>query len=196
MKNNVKGRGKRAKNKYVCNPLMSVQERIKSNIRDVADFPKEGILFKDITPLFYDQKLCNDIVEDFSQKLSFKPDAIAGIESRGFLFGLLLANKLNIPFVLIRKSGKLPYKTISHEYDLEYGSSKIEMHEDALKPNWKVLIHDDLLATGGTADAAAFLVKKLGAEVGGFNFVVGLDFLNGKDKLIKHTNNITCLVQY
>lgn len=175
---------------------MSIQERIKMSIRDVADFPKPGILFKDITPLFYDQELCSAIVDEFIRTLSFKPDAIAGIESRGFLFGLLLANKLNIPFVLIRKSGKLPYKTISHEYDLEYGTSKIEMHEDSLKANWKVLIHDDLLATGGTAEAAAYLVKKQGAEVAGFNFVVGLGFLEGKSKLIKHTNNITCLVQY
>jgi adenine phosphoribosyltransferase len=107
-----------------------------------------------------------------------------------------MANKLNIPFVLIRKSGKLPYKTMSHEYDLEYGSSKIEIHEDALKKGWNVVIHDDLLATGGTAAAAATLVKKLGANVAGFNFVVGLEFLNGKEKLINHSNNITCLVQF
>jgi adenine phosphoribosyltransferase len=107
-----------------------------------------------------------------------------------------MANKLNIPFVLIRKSGKLPYKTTSYEYDLEYGSSKIEIHEDALRKDWNVIIHDDLLATGGTAEAAAQLVKKLGAKVSGFNFVVGLEFLNGKSKLINHSNNITCLVQY
>jgi len=175
---------------------MTIQDRIKKSIRDVADFPKPGILFKDITPLFYDQDLCNEIVNEFVRRMDVKPDAIAGIESRGFLFGILLANKLNIPFVLIRKSGKLPYKTISHEYDLEYGTSKIEMHEDSLKANWKVLIHDDLLATGGTAEAAACLVKKQGAIVAGFNFVIGLGFLEGKNKLIKHTNNITCLVQY
>jgi adenine phosphoribosyltransferase len=107
-----------------------------------------------------------------------------------------MANKLNIPFVLIRKSGKLPYKTTCYEYDLEYGSSKIEIHEDALQKDWNVLIHDDLLATGGTAEAAAQLVKKLGAKVAGFNFVVGLEFLNGRNKLINHSNNITCLVQY
>ena len=113
-----------------------------------------------------------------------------------FLFGFLVANKLNVPFVLVRKAGKLPYKTVSVEYDLEYGTSKIEMHEDALKKGWTVYIHDDLLATGGTASAAAELVKKLGAEVAGFNFVVGLDFLNGKSKLVNHTKNITCLVHY
>ena len=175
---------------------MNLQESIKQSIRDVPDFPKPGILFKDITPIFYNQQLCSQIVDGFIAKMDKTPDAIVGIESRGFLFGFLMANKLNIPFVLIRKSGKLPYKTVSYEYTLEYGTSKIEIHEDALKKDWKVMIHDDLLATGGTAEAAAELVKKLGAKVLGFNFVVSLEFLNGKHKLINHSNNITCLVQY
>jgi adenine phosphoribosyltransferase len=175
---------------------MNLEDAIKQSIRDVPDFPKPGILFKDITPIFYDQQLCSNIVDGFISRMDKMPDAIIGIESRGFLFGFLMANKLNIPFVLIRKSGKLPYKTMSHEYALEYGTSKIEIHEDALKEGWNVMIHDDLLATGGTAEAAAALVQKLGANVCGFNFVVGLDFLDGKSKLIKHSNNITCLVQY
>jgi adenine phosphoribosyltransferase len=175
---------------------MNLEANIKAAIRDVADFPKPGIMFKDITPIFHNQTLCNQIVDGFVTIIGPKPDAIVGIESRGFLFGLLLANKLGIPFVLIRKAGKLPYKTISHEYELEYGTAKIEMHVDSLKPNWNVLIHDDLLATGGTAEAAANLVKQQGANVCGFTFVVGLDFLNGKDKLIKHSNNITCLAHY
>jgi adenine phosphoribosyltransferase len=175
---------------------MSLQADISKAIRDVTDFPKPGILFKDITPIFYDQALCTRIVDGFIEKMKVRPDAIVGIESRGFLFGFLMANKLNIPFVLIRKSGKLPYKTLHHEYQLEYGTSKIEIHEDALKKDWKVFIHDDLLATGGTAEAAAHLVKKLGAQVAGFNFVVGLGFLKGEEKLIKHSNNITCLVQF
>lgn len=153
-------------------------------------------MFKDITPVFYNQQLCSQITDGFIDRLGFKPDAIVGIESRGFLFGFMAANKLNVPFVLVRKAGKLPYRTVGLEYDLEYGTAKIEMHEDALEKGWNVAIHDDLLATGGTAEAAARLVKKLGAEVGGFNFVIGLDFLNGKDKLVKHTNNITCLVHY
>lgn len=175
---------------------MNLEHNIKSAIRDVPDFPKPGILFKDITPIFENQTLCNQIVDGFISVIGLKPDAIVGIESRGFLFGFLLANKLGVPFVLIRKAGKLPYKTNSYEYDLEYGSAKIEMHEDSLKPNWNVLIHDDLLATGGTAEAAANLIKQQGANVCGFTFVVGLDFLNGKEKLIKHSNNITCLVHY
>ena len=125
-----------------------------------------------------------------------KPDAIVGIESRGFLFGFLLANKLNIPFILIRKAGKLPYKTHSYEYALEYGSAKMEMHIDSLQKGWNVLVHDDLLATGGTAEAAAQLIKQQGANVCGFTFVVELGFLNGKQKLNIHSNNITCLAQY
>jgi adenine phosphoribosyltransferase len=175
---------------------VSLASEIKLSIRDVPDFPKPGILFKDITPIFYDQALCTKIVDGFIGQMSVIPDAIVGIESRGFLFGLLMANKLGKPFVLIRKAGKLPYKKIGFEYALEYGTSMIEMHEDALKKDWKVLIHDDLLATGGTAEAAAQLVKQTGAHVMGFNFVVGLDFLNGKEKLNIHSNNITCLVNY
>jgi len=162
----------------------------------VPDFPKPGILFKDITPIFYDQKLCSKIADGFIAQMTELPDAIVGIESRGFLFGFMMANKLGKPFVLIRKAGKLPYKKIGFEYELEYGTSKIEMHEDALKKDWKVIVHDDLLATGGTAAAAAELVKQSGAKVIGFNFVIGLDFLNGKEKLNKHSNNIICLVNY
>jgi adenine phosphoribosyltransferase len=173
---------------------MNLTEEIKKAIRDVPDFPKPGILFKDITPIFYDQQLCNAIVEESAKKLA--TDAIVGIESRGFLFGFLLANKMNVPFVLVRKAGKLPYKTISYEYELEYGTAKIEMHTDSLKKGWNVMIHDDLLATGGTAEAAAHLVKQQGANVSGFSFVVGLEFLNGKQKLNIHSNNITCLAQY
>lgn len=175
---------------------MNLEEAIKQEIRDVPDFPKPGIMFKDITPVFYDQKLCSNIVDGFVERLGEKPDAIVGIESRGFLFGFLVANRLNVPFVLVRKAGKLPSKTRSVEYDLEYGTSKIEIHQDALKEGWKVVIHDDLLATGGTAEAAARLVENSGAEVIGFNFVVGLDFLEGQKKLVNHTKNITCLVRY
>lgn len=175
---------------------MNLREEINQTIRSIPDFPKPGILFKDITPLFENQKLCTRMVEEMIAQTPVKPDAIIGIESRGFLFGFLMANKLDVPFVLVRKAGKLPYKTISYKYDLEYGSSAIEMHEDALKKNANVLIHDDLLATGGTAAAAAELVKMAGAKVSGFSFIVELEFLKGKEKLKSHSNNITCLVQY
>lgn len=175
---------------------MPLETDIKAAIRDVSNFPKQGILFKDVSPIFADQTLCNNIVNGFMEKMSSKPDAVVGIESRGFLLGMLLANKLNVPFVLIRKAGKLPYQTISQEYALEYGTAKIEVHKDAIKQGWNVLVHDDLLATGGTAEATAQLIKQLGAHVSGFCFVVGLNFLNGKQKLHIHSNNIICLAQY
>lgn len=175
---------------------MSLETNIKAAIRDIPDFPKPGIMFKDITPIFENQQLCNEIVDGFVERLGTKPDAIVGIESRGFLFGILLANKLNVPFILVRKAGKLPYKTISYEYALEYGTSKVEMHVGSVQKGWNVLIHDDLLATGGTAAAAANLVEQQGARVSGFSFVVELGFLNGKQKLNIHSNTITCLAQY
>jgi adenine phosphoribosyltransferase len=174
-----------------------LQEKIKSVIRDVPDFPKPGILFKDITPILHDQSLCNEITNAFVKDLSaHKLDAVVGIESRGFLFGFALANKLNIPFILVRKAGKLPYKKISHEYTLEYGSAKVEMHEEEIQPGWNVLIHDDLLATGGTAEAAARLIQMQGGKVAGFAFLVELEFLKGAEKLKQYSENSISLVRY
>ena len=174
-----------------------LEAKIKSTIRNVADFPKQGILFKDITPIFHDQQLCNEIVNEFAKRVADKNiNAIVGVESRGFLFGFALANKLNIPFILVRKAGKLPYKKISYEYDLEYGSAKVEMQEDEIQPGWNVLIHDDLLATGGTAEAAVKLIQMQKGNVAGFAFVVELDFLKGREKLSKYSSNIISLVNY
>jgi adenine phosphoribosyltransferase len=175
---------------------MSLESSIKAIIRDVPDFPKPGIMFKDITPILENQALCNDIVNGFIDQIPVKPDAIVGVESRGFLFGFLLANKLNIPFVLIRKAGKLPYKTIKCEYALEYGSAVVEMHIDSLKKGWNVLIHDDLLATGGTAEAAAKLIQMQGGNVSGFAFLVELEFLKGQEKLQQYSKNSISLVRY
>jgi adenine phosphoribosyltransferase len=176
---------------------MQLANRIESVIRNIQDFPKPGILFKDITPIFLEPQLCREITAAFCEPLeNNKPDAIIGIESRGFLFGMLMAQKLEVPFVMVRKVGKLPYKTICQEYSLEYGSAKIEIHEDVLQKGWNVMIHDDLLATGGTAAAAAELVKKCGANVSGFTFVVELGFLSGRKKLETYSNNIQCLIQY
>ena len=142
---------------------MTLEEKLKTVIRDVPDFPKPGILFKDISTIMLDAKLSKETLEYLRNLYQDKPiDAVAGIESRGFLFGYPLAMELKVPFILIRKKGKLPYKKISHSYDLEYGSAVIEMHEDAVKEGQNVLIHDDLLATGGSADAAAELIKKCG----------------------------------
>ncbi|MBA3971094.1 MAG: adenine phosphoribosyltransferase [Bacteroidetes bacterium] len=174
-----------------------LQNKIKNAIRDVADFPKPGILFKDITPIFHDQQLCNEIVSEFAERVKDKNiNAIVGVESRGFLFGFALANKMNIPFILVRKAGKLPYKKIAYEYDLEYGSAKVEMQVDEIKPGWNVLIHDDLLATGGTAEAAVKLIEMQKGNVAGFAFVVELEFLRGRDKLEKYSENIISLVNY
>jgi adenine phosphoribosyltransferase len=176
---------------------MTLQEKLSAAIRDVPDFPKPGILFKDISPIMLDAQLSNEVVENlFEMYRDQQIEAIAGIESRGFLFGYPLAMRLGIPFILIRKQGKLPYKKTSHAYDLEYGSAVIEIHDDAVLPRQRVLIHDDLLATGGSADAAAALIKKCGGEVAGFNFLVGLSFLNGEEKLISHSENISSLITF
>jgi adenine phosphoribosyltransferase len=176
---------------------MTLQERIIQTIRDVPDFPKPGIIFKDISTIMLDPLLSNDMLEHLqSLYRNENIEAVAGIESRGFLFGYALAMRLNVPFILIRKAGKLPYEKISYAYDLEYGNAIIEMHTDAVKKGMKVLIHDDLLATGGSAAAAAELILQAGGQVAGFNFIVGLDFLGGKDKLKPFSTNIVNLVAY
>lgn len=170
---------------------------IRNAIRNVPDFPKPGILFKDITPLLQDPKMGKIIVERFVERMKDIPvDAILGVESRGFLFGYLLAVEMGIPFIPIRKSGKLPWKTIGVEYALEYGTAKVEMHEDALQPGMNVMIHDDLLATGGTAAAAAKLANMKEANVAAFTFVVELGFLNGREALKPYSEKIISLVEY
>jgi adenine phosphoribosyltransferase len=170
---------------------------LKVAIRDIPDFPKEGIVFKDITPIMMNSELSNEVLDHLCDLYKDSGiDAIAGIESRGFLFGYPLAMRLGLPFILIRKKGKLPYKKISHSYDLEYGSATIEMHTDAVRENQRVLIHDDLLATGGSAEAAAVLVEKSGGKVAGFNFLVSLNFLDGDKKLENFSDKITKLVAY
>ncbi|MEY3049772.1 MAG: hypothetical protein RL365_1810 [Bacteroidota bacterium] len=176
---------------------MELSNKIQLAIRDVYDFPKEGIVFKDITPIMKDAGLCNEIIEALAEQFrSENLQGIAGIESRGFLFGFPLAMALGIPFIMIRKKGKLPYEKISHAYDLEYGSAVIEMHSDALSPGDRILIHDDLLATGGSAAAAAELIQKCQGVVAGFNFMVELQFLEGREKLKTYSENISNLVQY
>lgn len=163
---------------------MLLADRIKSTIRDIPDYPKPGIIFKDITPVLSSPLLVRDIIEAFVRQLKpLKFDAIAAVEARGFIFGGILAHELNCRFIPVRKAGKLPYKTVRQEYALEYGSASIEMHTDAIQPGWKVLVHDDLLATGGTAGAAADLVRAFGAELAGFSFLVNLSFLPGEQML-------------
>lgn len=176
---------------------MILQDKLKKAIREVQDFPKEGINFKDITPILENPGLCADVVDEFAKIFEKKNiHAIVGIESRGFLFGMMIAQKLNIPFFTVRKKGKLPYKTISYKYDLEYGNAEVEMHIDTIKKGWNVLIHDDLLATGGTAAAAAELIQIQGGTVAGFAFLIELSFLNGCGKLLNYSGNIVKLVTY
>ena len=158
--------------------------RLKAKIRDIPDFPKAGIIFKDITPLVRDPSALKLAVHQLIQPfLGSDINVIAGMEARGFIFGSLVAWEMGLPFVPLRKPGKLPYDVQSVSYDLEYGSATLEAHVDAFETNDKVLLIDDLLATGGTAKASCELVEKLGATVEALAFVVELDFLNGREKL-------------
>ena len=164
---------------------MTFEKSIQSLLRDVPDFPKPGILFKDITPLLAEPVVRRQVVEAIAnQYRSLRIEAVAAVEARGFIFGMLIAQELNVPFIPVRKSGKLPYRKISEEYSLEYGTASIEMHEDAIKPGCRVLIHDDLLATGGTASASGKLIKRLKGDLVGFSFIINLAFLPGEQKLI------------
>ncbi len=153
-------------------------------IRDVPDFPKSGILFKDITPVLGNAPAFQEVMDCFvEQALENSPDLIVGIESRGFLFGAPLALALGIGFVPVRKVGKLPGETIREEYALEYGTAIVEVHRDSIQPSQRVLVIDDLLATGGTAAAAGKLVEALGGKVVGFQFLIELGFLGGRSAL-------------
>ena len=159
-------------------------DHVSQSIRDVPDFPKPGIIFKDITPVLNDPKLFRDVIDVFVHRVrELKVDKIAVVESRGFLFGAPIAHALGIGLVPIRKKGKLPYRTIEESYALEYGTATLEVHEDAFEKGDRVVIVDDLLATGGTAQASAVLVEKLGASVVEFVFLVELAFLDGRKKL-------------
>jgi adenine phosphoribosyltransferase len=170
---------------------------LKEKIREVKDFPKQGISFKDITPILADPVLSSFVIKSFNDKLKGKKiDAIVGVESRGFLFGMMLANELKIPFIPVRKAGKLPSDVISEEYDLEYGKAVVEIHTDSIQKGWNIAIHDDLLATGGTANAAANLVKRLGGNISAFLFVVELSFLNGRKNIKSESNEIISLIKY
>lgn len=158
---------------------------LKSKLRHVMDFPKEGIDFIDITTVLQDREALQDCLEQMKEKLGKlgEFDLISGPESRGFIFGAPLAYMMHTGFVPIRKKGKLPYKTISVQYELEYGMDMLEMHADAIKPGQKVVIVDDLLATGGTTEANIRLVEKLGGQVVGIIYFIELTFLNGREKL-------------
>ena len=166
-----------------------------SHIRNVKDFPKQGIIFRDITTLLKNPEAFN---YTFEQLFNFTKDLeitkVVGIESRGFIFGALLASKLNCGFIPVRKPGKLPAEKESISYSLEYGEDELEIHKDAIEPGDKVLIHDDLLATGGTMNAVCKLIERLGGEVVQVSFIIELTFLNGRDKLKSY--DVRSIVKY
>jgi adenine phosphoribosyltransferase len=169
--------------------------QIDNYIRDIQGFPKKGILFKDITPLLNDAKARKECLQILVSTLKEKQiDKVIGVESRGFLFGMLLAQELNVGFVPVRKPNKLPYDTISASYELEYGTDTLEIHSDAIQKGDRVLIHDDVLATGGTAKAVCELVEKLGGIIVQCNFLIELTFLNGRKKLGK--NEVFAAITY
>lgn len=158
-----------------------MQEKLNAAIRDVPNFPKPGILFKDITPILADAELFQYSIDAIAQTASdLEVDKVVGIDARGFIFGPPVALKRKVGFVPVRKAGKLPWKTNSKSYALEYGENVIEIHQDAVKPGERVMIIDDLLATGGTAAAAVELLQEIGAEVVCVTFLVELDFLHGR----------------
>ena len=169
--------------------------KFKDKIRTVPDFPKKGIMFKDITTLLKDADAFRETIDIWASRYKDKSiEAVVGIESRGFIFGSALAYALNRAYIPIRKPGKLPAKTLSEEYTLEYGTDRIEIHIDALRPGTRVLLIDDLLATGGTAYAAASLLERMGANIVAVLFLIELTFLNGREKLGKY--DVDTLITY
>jgi len=173
---------------------MSSDLRASHLIRNIPDFPKPGILFRDITPVFQDPVALREVINCLTDKAqTLGVDVVCGIESRGFLLGVPISLDLGVPFVTVRKLGKLPYSTISEEYALEYGTNTLEIHTDSLHAGQRVLIVDDLLATGGTAAASARLIERLGGEVAGFAFLVELTDLKGRLNLVGY--DITSLIE-
>lgn len=161
---------------------------LKEFVRDIPDFPKKGVIYKDITPLLLAPKAVNQALEQFLENIGQQPiDKVVGIESRGFFFATLLAQRLDAGFIPVRKPGKLPASTHAQEYELEYGSDTLEIHKDAIQPGDKVLLHDDVLATGGTAAATCKLIEKCGGEIVLCNFLIELDFLKGQEQLKAYT---------
>lgn len=174
---------------------MNTDQDLKSTIRSIPDFPKKGIVFRDITTLLKDPKALTRVVDYFYGEYKDKNvSKIVSIESRGFIFGAALAYKLNAGFVPIRKKGKLPAETVRQEYQLEYGADAMEIHADAIRPGDRIVIHDDLLATGGTIEAACKLVEKLKGEIVGLSFLIELSFLNGRRRLSRYP--IQTLISY
>lgn len=173
---------------------MELQEGIKSCIKDVLNFPKQGIIFKDIAPIFENPTLVKEIIQSKKKFYQGKIDVIVGIESRGFLLALPLALELDIPFVMMRKKGKLPPPVVEKNYNLEYGTATLELQEGSIKPNSRVLIHDDVLATGGTVLAACELVEALNGKIAFCDFLLEIDLLKGCEKLKNYEVESTVII--
>jgi adenine phosphoribosyltransferase len=169
---------------------------LKQSIRSINDYPKPGIIYRDITPLLKSPDLFSLVIDMSAELVDGSIDLIAAIDARGFIFGSALAQKLRKGFIPIRKRNKLPYKVISQEYSLEYGVDQLELHIDAITPTQKILLIDDVLATGGTAEASAKLVNQLGGEIVSMIFIIELLGLNGRQHLEEYSNNIHSLVTY
>ena len=170
------------------------EAELKARIRDIPDFPKPGIVFKDITPLLADAAALHATVDAFVERYRGKVDVVLGIESRGFIIGSALAYAVKAGLAIVRKHGKLPYETLTETYTLEYGEDRLQIHSDAVKRGERVLVVDDLLATGGTAQATTRLIQRLGGEVAGYAFIIELGFLPGRARL--NHPNIHALVRY
>ncbi len=174
---------------------LKTNEYLKSTIRSVPDFPKKGIVFRDITTLLKDPEALKQVVDHFQEEYNDKNiTKVVSVESRGFIFGAALAYKLDAGFVPIRKKGKLPAETIQQEYELEYGTDAMEIHADAIQPGDRIVVHDDLLATGGTIEAACKLVERLQGEIVGLSFLIELSFLQGRQRISKYP--IQTLITY
>lgn len=174
---------------------MVIMEELKRYIRSIPDYPKKGIIFRDITTLLKEPDAVEKVIDTITKNFqNTKVDKVVGIESRGFILGAILAYKLKAGFVPARKPGKLPSATLREEYQLEYGTDSIEIHRDAIQESENVLLHDDLLATGGTARAACKLIENLGGNIVGISFLIELSFLNGRQKLQGY--NIHSLINY
>lgn len=178
-------------------PAALHSDYIKSHIRTVPDWPAPGVQFRDITPLLSNPRVFRVLIDEFVHRyFDLRPAAIAGLDARGFIIGSVLAYELNVGFVPIRKKGKLPAKTVGHDYELEYGADRIEMHVDAVSKEEKVLLVDDLIATGGTAEAACKLIEKTGGEIVECCFVIDLPDLGGRKRLERHGHKVFTLCEF
>ena len=174
---------------------MPLVKKVKDLIRDIKDFPIPGVVFRDITPVLQSPEAFRAVIVEMTQRVKqMRPDIVIGIESRGFMLGTPIALELGIGFIPVRKPGKLPFETVQIAYDLEYGCAAIEMHVDAIQPGMRVAIIDDVLATGGTAEATGKLVEKIGGTVVGFSFMIELCDLNGRSKISDYP--VDSLIEY